>query len=63
MSTELDFFPWAKQHPENLAWFQKLMSVPRDGEWFDVVPFSNDCSPDRAHFVTLAAASVTSVVG
>ncbi|KAL8723149.1 MAG: hypothetical protein Q9225_000490 [Loekoesia sp. 1 TL-2023] len=53
MSTELDFFPWAKQNPEKLAWFQKLMSVPRDGEWFDVVPFSNDCSVDRAQFVDI----------
>lgn len=30
------------------------MSVPRDGEWFDVVPFSNDdCTPDRAYFVDM----------
>ena len=53
MSTELDFFPWAKQHPEKLAWFQQLMSVPRDGEWFDVIPFSNHCSAERAHFVDI----------
>lgn len=53
MSTDLDFFPWAKQNPEKLAWFQKLMSVPRDGDWFDVFPFSNDCAPERAHFVDI----------
>lgn len=29
------------------------MSVPRDGEWFDVVPFSDDCAADRAHFVDM----------
>ena len=53
MSTELDFFPWAKQSPEKLDMFQKLMAVPRDGEWFDVIPFSNDCAPERAHFVDI----------
>lgn len=53
MSTELDFFPWAKQHPEKLGWFQNLMSVPRDGEWFDVIPFTDNCSPDQAHFVDI----------
>ncbi|KAL8801767.1 MAG: hypothetical protein Q9182_004239 [Xanthomendoza sp. 2 TL-2023] len=51
-NTELDFFPWAKQHPDHLGWFQNLMSVPRDGDWFDVVPFSSsDCAPERAYFV------------
>ncbi|KAL9599999.1 MAG: hypothetical protein Q9219_003468 [cf. Caloplaca sp. 3 TL-2023] len=53
MSTDLDFFPWAKQHPEKLGWFQKLMSVPRDGEWFDVIPFTNDSPVDRAQFVDI----------
>ncbi|KAL8770158.1 MAG: hypothetical protein Q9209_004000 [Squamulea sp. 1 TL-2023] len=52
-STDLDFFPWAKQHPLQLSYFQKLMSVPRDGEWFDVVPFLDDCAPDRAYFVDI----------
>ncbi|KAH0175025.1 hypothetical protein KCU67_g468, partial [Aureobasidium melanogenum] len=28
--TELDFFPWAKQNPDCLGWFQQLMSVPRE---------------------------------
>lgn len=54
MSTELDFFPWAKQHPEKLKWFQNLMSVPRDGEWLDVVPFTEiaaSVGPERALFV------------
>ncbi|KAI1372125.1 hypothetical protein F4677DRAFT_274912 [Hypoxylon crocopeplum] len=35
--TDLDFFPWAQQHPESLKWFQQLMSVPREGDWLDVV--------------------------
>ncbi|KAL8842374.1 MAG: hypothetical protein Q9176_002763 [Flavoplaca citrina] len=55
-NTSLDFFPWAKQHPQQLSYFQKLMSVPRDGEWFDVVPFSTDpdaCKPDQAYFVDI----------
>ncbi|KAL8667336.1 MAG: hypothetical protein Q9168_007294 [Polycauliona sp. 1 TL-2023] len=55
-NTDLDFFPWAKQHPQQLSYFQKLMSVPRDGEWFDVVPFSTDpatCQPDQAYFVDI----------
>ncbi|KAL8927859.1 MAG: hypothetical protein Q9172_001159 [Xanthocarpia lactea] len=55
-STGLDFFPWAKQHPQQLSYFQKLMSVPRDGEWFDVVPFSldpNECADDQAYFVDI----------
>ncbi|KAI4267628.1 MAG: hypothetical protein L6R38_008170 [Xanthoria sp. 2 TBL-2021] len=55
-NTDLDFFPWAKQHPQQLSYFQKLMSVPRDGEWFDVVPFSTNpkyCKPDQAYFVDI----------
>ncbi|CAL8576554.1 hypothetical protein XPA_002429 [Xanthoria parietina] len=54
--TDLDFFPWAKQNPTQLAHFQKLMSVPRDGDWFDVVPFSSDpaaCAPTQAYFVDI----------
>ncbi|KAJ5177092.1 OmtB [Penicillium canariense] len=35
-NTRLDFFPWAKQHPDHLKWFQSLMSVPREGDWLDV---------------------------
>lgn len=53
-NTDLDFFPWAKQYPDKLSWFQTLMSVPRDGDWFDVVPFTDDIAsvePDRALFV------------
>ncbi|KAJ5751835.1 hypothetical protein N7520_008752 [Penicillium odoratum] len=40
-NTDLDFFPWAKQNPEILSYFQQLMSVmvlPRDGSWIDVIP-------------------------
>jgi demethylsterigmatocystin 6-O-methyltransferase len=40
-NTDLDFFPWARQHPEVLKWFQGLMSVPRSGNWLDVVPFDD----------------------
>jgi demethylsterigmatocystin 6-O-methyltransferase len=40
MNTDLGFFPWAKQHPDKLKWFQQLMSVPRDGDWLDVAPFT-----------------------
>ncbi|MCJ1381158.1 hypothetical protein MMC17_004267 [Xylographa soralifera] len=50
-NTNLDFFPWASQRPEKIKWFQSLMSVPRDGEWFDVIPFTADIAADRAHFV------------
>ncbi|KAJ5144350.1 OmtB [Penicillium atrosanguineum] len=30
-NTELPFFPWAKQHPDHLKWFQSLMSAPPRG--------------------------------
>ncbi|KAI4100430.1 MAG: hypothetical protein LQ339_005491 [Xanthoria mediterranea] len=55
-NTTLDFFPWAKQNPAQLSHFQKLMSVPRDGDWFDVVPFStapDACAPTQAYFVDI----------
>lgn len=42
------------QRPEKLIWFQQLMSVPREGDWFDVAPFAQDVAPmeqERAHFV------------
>ena len=56
VKTDMDFFPYYKQHPEQLSYFQKLMSVPRDGEWFDVVPFAEEVanvSSDRALFVDI----------
>lgn len=56
MNTDLDFFPWVKQHPEKLKWFQQLMSVPREGEWLDVVPFTEalaSVEPDRVLFVDI----------
>ncbi|RAL65616.1 hypothetical protein DID88_005288 [Monilinia fructigena] len=37
-NTDLDFFSWAQQNPQPLQWFQQLMSVPREGDWLDVVP-------------------------
>ena len=54
VKTDMDFFPYYKQRPEQLSYFQKLTSVPRDGEWFDVVPFIEEAanvSSDRALFV------------
>ncbi|KAL1971164.1 hypothetical protein VTN77DRAFT_115 [Rasamsonia byssochlamydoides] len=54
VNTDLPFFPWVKQHPEKLAWFQQLMSVPREGDWLDVVPFAEaaqSVGPERALFV------------
>lgn len=53
-NTDMDFFPWAKQHPESLGWFQSLMSVPREGDWLDVVPFDKEAASvgeERALFV------------
>lgn len=53
-NTDLEFFPWAKQYPEKLTWFQSLMSVPRDGDWLDMVDFTEAAAsvvPDRALFV------------
>ncbi|KAI4252588.1 MAG: hypothetical protein LQ352_004209 [Teloschistes flavicans] len=51
MSTDLEWFPWVKQHPKELSWFQTILSVHRDGDWLDVFPLSTDCAMDRAHFV------------
>lgn len=56
VKTDMDWFPYYKQHPEQLSYFQKLMSVPRDGEWFDVVPFAEEAAnviPDRALYVDI----------
>lgn len=44
--TDLDFFPWAQQHPESLQWFQGLMSIPREGDWLDVVPMPVDAGKE-----------------
>lgn len=52
----MDFFPYYKQYPEQLSYFQKLMSVPRDGDWLDVVSFAEETanvSSDRALFVDI----------
>jgi demethylsterigmatocystin 6-O-methyltransferase len=56
VNTELDWFPYYKQYPEKLGYFQKLMSVPRDGDWLDVVQFAEAASAvtqDRALFVDI----------
>ena len=51
MHTDLDFFHWVKQYPENLKLFQQMMTV---GEWLDVVPFAKAAAsvePDSVLFV------------
>ncbi|KAL1974651.1 hypothetical protein VTN31DRAFT_4855 [Thermomyces dupontii] len=56
VNTGLPFFPWVKGHPEKLAWFQQLMSVPRDGDWLDVVQFDDHAKTvgsSRALFVDI----------
>jgi hypothetical protein len=37
-NTDLPAFVWLQQHPDKLKWFQLLMSVPREGDWLDVLP-------------------------
>ncbi|KAB5566225.1 O-methyltransferase [Coniochaeta sp. 2T2.1] len=37
-NTDLPAFVWLQQHPDKLQWFQQLMSVPREGDWLDVLP-------------------------
>ncbi|KAK8117738.1 uncharacterized protein PG998_006019 [Apiospora kogelbergensis] len=34
--TDQPFFDWVREHPDELDWFSKLMSVPRNGDWLDV---------------------------
>jgi hypothetical protein len=46
VNTNLDFFPWAQQNPQSLQWFQQLMSVPREGDWLDVVPNIGESKSD-----------------
>ncbi|OAA56177.1 O-methyltransferase [Niveomyces insectorum RCEF 264] len=56
VKTNMDWFPYYQQHPKQLSYFQKLMSVPRDGDWLDVVPFAEEAanvSADRALFVDI----------
>ncbi|PWI72142.1 O-methyltransferase [Purpureocillium lilacinum] len=56
VKTDMDWFPYYKQHPKQLSYFQKLMSVPRDGDWLDVVSFADEAanvSPDSALFVDI----------
>ncbi|KAJ5817766.1 hypothetical protein N7447_007774 [Penicillium robsamsonii] len=54
-NTDLEFFPWAKQNPEILKYFQQLMSIPRDGSWLDVMPFEDEANDttDRKLFVDI----------
>lgn len=57
-NTDLDWFPYYSQRPEQLSYFQKLMSVPRDGDWLDVVPIAQEAAAvsdnnDRALFVDI----------
>ena len=45
-NTNLPAFVWLQQHPEKLQWFQQLMSVPREGDWLDVLPKPSKKSAD-----------------
>lgn len=45
-NTDLDFFSWAQQNPQPLQWFQQLMSIPREGDWLDVVPTISEGKSD-----------------
>lgn len=62
-NTDLDFFPWAKENPEILKYFQQLMSImmlPKDGSWLDVIPIADqtrsivDGDAGRKVFVDIA---------
>ncbi|KAJ5523258.1 hypothetical protein N7513_012802 [Penicillium frequentans] len=62
-NTELDFFPWAKENPEILKYFQQLMSImmlPKDGSWLDVISIADqtrsiaDGNANRKVFVDIA---------
>ncbi|KAJ5921366.1 hypothetical protein N7466_009692 [Penicillium verhagenii] len=63
-NTDLDFFPWAKQNPDILKYFQQLMGImglPRDGSWLGVIPIGDqarsiagDVDSDRKVFVDIA---------
>lgn len=51
VNSDLDFYSWLKVNPDMLTDFQKLMAVPRAGDWVGAIPFEN-CGPsDRAAFV------------
>lgn len=53
--TERPFFDWVREKPSELDWFSKLMSVPRTGDWLDVVDVcaaaSSAGAPEKPVFV------------
>jgi hypothetical protein len=54
MKTDLNFFGWMKQNPEGHKWFQQLIGVPRESEWFHAIPFAEEIRSarlDRIFFV------------
>ncbi|KAJ5661127.1 uncharacterized protein N7484_000499 [Penicillium longicatenatum] len=57
-NTDLDFFPWAKENPQILTYFQQLMSImglPKDGSWLDVIPITDQKQDSsRKVFVDIA---------
>ena len=56
MNAGLEVFPWAKQYSEEFRTLQRLMSLPREGEWLDVVSLAEEVAsfgPDRALCVDL----------
>jgi demethylsterigmatocystin 6-O-methyltransferase len=56
-NTDLDFFPWAKENPQILTYFQQLMSImglPKDGSWLDVISITNQQDSSRKVFVDIA---------
>ncbi|KAK4111488.1 hypothetical protein N656DRAFT_799320 [Canariomyces notabilis] len=49
--TSLPAFAWFQQNPQTLKWFQQLMSVPREGDWLDVLPMPDVSNDDKIAFV------------
>ncbi|RYP49870.1 hypothetical protein DL768_004486 [Monosporascus sp. mg162] len=52
--TDRPFFDWVRERPSELDWFSKLMSVPRNGDWLDVVDISSAAAtgtPGKTVFV------------
>ncbi|KAI1779470.1 hypothetical protein F4818DRAFT_141579 [Hypoxylon cercidicola] len=53
LNTELDLFPWLKQHPDLLKDFQSLMGVPKEGNCFDVIPLDHSSGHTGPVFVDI----------
>lgn len=52
-NTDLGLYDWLGTQPEMLANFQRLMTVPRGGDWLGAVPFADAgaSGPGRTVFV------------